>query len=250
MNTTNAPVPPVTADKPPQPATALSPNPATTPETPNTTALSPKTEELMRAEAEWVTRELEEQIKLTQQYRNLYVTAVIVAVGWVLGQAVSTTPAAEGQLMLQAFRSRPDVAAVLCVIPFMNVLFGLLLLEITAQIRTLARYRFLLGFELGGSMPAWRWECWKSSRYGSTRVWTNPLNILFAVSTVGLTATVIWFSHPATYRSGALRLLWWSGLLINVVAAIIVGILAVKFRRKNFVAAEPPVRWTGLWPVP
>ena len=250
METIDAPTPPVTPDKPPPPAGALSPKPAANPETPDTSLAPARVEELMRAEAEWITRELEEQIKLTQQYRNLYLTTILVAVGWVLGQAVGTSPAVEGQMTLQALRGRPDIAAVLCVIPFVNVLFGLLMLEITAQIHTLARYRFLLGFELGGNMPAWRWECWKSSRYGSTRAWTNPLNVLFAVSTVGLTASVIWFSRPATHGSGALALLWWSGLLINIAAAVIVGILAVKFRQKNFVAAKPPVRWSGLWPVP
>lgn len=250
MDTTHAPAPPATPDKPPPTTSALSNQPVTTQPPPDTVPLPPRIEEQMRTEAEWVTRELEESIKLTQQYRNLYLTTVIVAVGWVLGQAVSTTPAVDGQMTLHALRGRPDIAAVLCVIPFVNVLFGLLMLEITAQIRTLARYRFLLGFELGGKMPMWRWECWKSSRYGSTRAWTNPLNVLFAVSTVGLTATVIWFSRPATHGSAALALIWWSGLLINVVAAVIVVILALKFRQKNFVAAEPPVRWADLWPVP
>jgi len=247
MDKPKAPAPPVTPSATPSVPAGPSATAATTAPEP----LSPaKIEELQRVEAEWVTRELEESIKLTQQYRSLYLTAVIVAVGWVLGQAVTTSPSVEGSLTLQSLRGRPDIAAVLCIIPFVNVLFGLLLLETSAQIRTLAQYRFLLGYEIGGRRPVWRWECWKSSPYGSTRAWTNPLNTLFAVSTVGLTATVIWFSHPATWSSAALALFWWSGVLINVVAAIIVGVLAIRFRETNFVAAEPPVRWDGLWPVP
>jgi hypothetical protein len=209
-----------------------------------------KIEELQRLEAEWVTRELEEFIKLSQNYRSLYLTALIVAIGWVLSQALGTASAVAGQTSLDILRVRPDVAAVLCVIPFVNVLFGLLMLETTAQIQTLARYRFLLGFELGGQVPAWRWECWKSSKYGSIRSWTNSLNILFTVTTVGLTITVLWFSHPAIKSSGALFVLWWSGLCLNVIVALVVSTLAFRLRHQNFVAANPVVRWADLWPVP
>jgi hypothetical protein len=207
-------------------------------------------EELQQIEAEWVTRELEEFVKLIQRYRSLYLSAVFLAIGWVLSQAVATTTNAAPvpPLSLDALRLRPDIAAVLCVIPFVNTLFGLLMLEASAQIQTLARYRFLLGFELGGGQPAWRWECWKSSSHGSIRAWTNPLNMLFTVSTVGLTISVLWFSYPAIPGSKALALLWWSGLFVNTIVAFIVGTVAYKLRRQNFVAAKPKVTWADLWP--
>ncbi len=133
---------------------------------PENTRPCERTEELQLIEAEWVTRELEEFVKLIQRYRSLYLTAVFLAIGWVLSQAVSTisNSSTVANLSFDALRSRSDISAVLCVIPFVNVLFGLLILEATAQIQTLARYCFLLGFELGHNAPAWRWECWKTSR--------------------------------------------------------------------------------------
>lgn len=209
-------------------------------------------EELQQIEAEWVTRELGEFVKLIQRYRSLYLTAVFLAVGWVLSQAVATTSNSltVPHLSFDALRWRPDIAAVLCVIPFVNALFGLLMLEASAQIQTLARYRFLLGFELGRNEPAWRWECWKSSRHGSIRSWTNPLNVLFAISTVSLTISVLWFSHPAIRASTALTVLWWSGLCVNVIVSFVIGILAFTLRHQNFVAADPSVNWADLWPMP
>lgn len=209
-----------------------------------------KIEELQRIEAEWVTRELEEFVKLIQRYRSLYLTAVFLAIGWVLSQALSSISSSSNHSSFDALRFRQDIAAVLCVIPFVNVLFGLFMLEATAQIQALARYRFLLGFELGGNAPAWRWECWKSSKYGTIRAWTNPLNVFFTVSTVGLTVSVLWFSWPATSASTALAVFWWSGLSVNIIVAAVVGILAFKLRHQNFVAADPAVRWVDLWPVP
>ena len=100
--------------------------------------LSPeKTHELQRIEAEWVTRELEEFVKLLQRDRSLYLTAVFLAIGWVLSQAVSTTSSL-ANVSFDALRFGQDIAAVLCFVPFVNVLFGLLMLEVTAQIQTLA----------------------------------------------------------------------------------------------------------------
>jgi len=122
-----------------------------------------KTQELPRVEAEWVSNELQEFVKLLQRYRSLYLTAVFLGIGWVLSQAVSTTSSL-ANISFDALRFRQDIAALLYFIPFVNVLFGLLMLEVPAQIQTLARYRFLLGFELGENAHAWRWECWKRVR--------------------------------------------------------------------------------------
>ncbi len=210
--------------------------------------------EFQRLEAEWVTRELEECVKLVQRYRSLYLTAVFLAVGWALSQIITATSASSSSgnpvtaMTFDSLRQRPNIAAVLCLVPFINVLFGLLMLEATAQIQSLARYRFLLGFELGGNLPVWRWECWKSSKHGSVRVWTNPLNVLFTMVIVLLTVAALWFSHPAIGGSRALVGLWWTALGMNLIAAAVIGVVAFKNRRHNSVAAPPPTTWSQLWP--
>ncbi len=80
--------------------------------------------ELQLAEADWVSNEHDEFIKLIQRYRSLYVTAIFVAFGWALGQILSSPPTT-----LEGLRSRADIAAVLSVLPLINVLFALLMLE-------------------------------------------------------------------------------------------------------------------------
>jgi hypothetical protein len=126
--------------------------------------------ELQRMEAEWVTRELEDFVRLIQRYRALYVTAIFLALGWSLGQVVNTP----GGTTIDAFRLRPDVAAIFCIVPLLNVFFVTLMLEAYAQMKSLARYRFILGFALGSGKPPWRWEIWKESEQGSIKYWTAP----------------------------------------------------------------------------
>ncbi len=75
--------------------------------------------ELQRMEAEWVTRELKDFVRLIQRYRALYVTAIFVALGWSLGQVVNTP----GGATIDSFRLRPDVAAILCIVPLLNVFY-------------------------------------------------------------------------------------------------------------------------------
>src|SRR6266498_2528001 len=104
-----------------------------------------KVEEFQRIEAEWVTREFEETVRLVQRYRSLYLSAVFISIGWVLGQVINSSSRLasasqpQDQITLDALRNRPDVAAVLCLVPLVNVLFGLLILEATSQIQSLAR---------------------------------------------------------------------------------------------------------------
>ncbi len=117
-----------------------------------------KVEEFQRIEAEWVTREFEETVRLVQRYRSLYLSAVFISIGWVLGQVINSSSRLasasqpQDQITLDALRNRPDVAAVLCLVPLVNVLFGLLILEATSQIQSLARHNFV------AASPSLRWS--------------------------------------------------------------------------------------------
>lgn len=109
-----------------------------------------------------VSRELDEFVKLIQQYRALYLGAIFVAVGWVLGQTVGGGAAPQGGMQIppptvETLRHRQDVAAVLCVVPLLSVFLAALVTEAYAHMKSLARYRFILGFALGNGTPAWRW---------------------------------------------------------------------------------------------
>jgi hypothetical protein len=169
---------------------------------------------------------MQEFVRQIQRYRSTYVTAIFLSVGWVLGQMLgAATGSGTGATppvrpdTLDQLRQRPDIAVVLCVIPLVNVLFSMLMLEANAHIQSLARYRFLLGIELGAGSPAWRWEIWKTTREGSIRAWTNPLNVFFTLVAVTLTAAALWFSLPAAWNSRALWYMWLSSLVISSGAA-------------------------------
>src|SRR5258708_2546840 len=94
----------------------------------------PTLAELQLAEAQWVTVEHDEFIKLIQRYRSLYVTALFLVFGWALGRVLGS-PATT----LEEIRSRADVAAVLSVLPLINVLFALVMLEAHSHATNLAR---------------------------------------------------------------------------------------------------------------
>lgn len=202
--------------------------------------------ELQRMEAEWVTRELEDFVRLIQRYRALYITAIFLAVGWTLGQAAS----APGQTSIETFRQRPDVAALLCVIPLLNVFLVALGLEAYHHMKTLARYRFILGFTLGGGMPAWRWERWRETPEGSTQSWTGPLNILSSIILIMLTASSLWFPFPAVRNSQTWALRWlWAFALLTVIGLVVVLIVTgIRNRGRNAVADPPSIDWSSLWP--
>ena len=105
--------------------------------------------ELQVIEAEWISNEHDEFIKAIQRYRSLYVTAIFIAFGWALGQLLGSAPAT-----LDALRSRSDVAAVLSVLPLISVVLAMLMLEAQSHATDLARYRYLLGRELGGGQAS------------------------------------------------------------------------------------------------
>lgn len=199
---------------------------------------------LQRMEAEWVSQELAESVKLVQQYRVLYLTAAFVTLGWVLSKLLdndnsqATTVAAGA---LEMARNRTDIAVVLCFVPLVNALFAFLLLETAAHIRTLARYRFILGYELGRQSPAWRWEIWKSSDIGSTRGWTAPLNVLFALFLVILSIGALWLAYPAaqTRISVELYSLWIAGMIISLALLVVSAITGFRYRHRNHVALVP-----------
>lgn len=213
---------------------------------------------LQKIEAEWVTQELNEFVKLIQQYRVLYLSAVFLSLGWVLGQligsqgiAVNSDSGANQATALDILSKRTDIALVLCFVPLVNLLFGLLSLEAIAQIQSLARYRFILGWELGDQAPVWRWELWKSSKFGSTRIWTTPLNIFTAVFILILSGGALSFAYPGVFKSGSPLLvsLWIIALVATVATVIAAGLWGMQNREKNDVATSPglPETWTEIY---
>lgn len=215
------------------------------------------TSELQRMEAEWVARELDEFVKLIQRYRALYVSAIFLAVGWVLGQAVGGGGSATGTppnagatppTTLEAFRQRPDIAAVLCVVPLLNVLFAALVAETYAHMKSLARYRFILGCALGDGAPAWRWELWRETDEGSTHSWTNPLNVFSVFILFILTAGALIFPFPAVWNSGSwwLWVLWSLALILPAALIVVLAVLGKRNRHRNAVADPPTKRWSDL----
>lgn len=208
--------------------------------------------DLQKIEAEWVTQELAESVKLIQQYRILYLTAVFLVFGWVMGQLIGAPGLQAPVQTLMRQRQRTDIAFVLCFIPLANVLYALLLLEMTAHVQTLARYRFVLGYALGNRSPAWRWEIWKSSKVGSVRAWTAPLNSFFATFLVILSAAALWFAHPAVRaaKSLSLQLLWLAAIVIPVSLLLVSAVTGWRSRKRNNVAVTPDEDevWEGLLP--
>ena len=202
--------------------------------------------ELHKMEAEWVWQEMSDFVKLIQRYRSIYVTAVFVSIGWVLGQMVGGD--ASQPRTLESFRVRTDIAGVICAIPLLNVLFVMLMLEANAHIHSLARYRFLLGYEFGGNEPAWRWELWKTTREGTIRAWTNPSNVFFGLVAVATTAAALWFPLPAVRNgdSGLLRAFWWTASLFTAALLIVVVVVGLIRVSQNNVADPPTLRWNDL----
>jgi hypothetical protein len=175
--------------------------------------------QLLLKEAEWTWSEMEDFVRLVQRYRSLYVTALFVSIGWVLGQALGVAPGtadpassqvtSQGaalpttEVVLLRLRERPDIAAVLCIIPMLNAIFFLLMMEAARHLQSLARYRYLLGWKLAHNTgPIWRWELWKETREGSVRAWTNPSNVFLGLLALILTVGCFAFVFPAVNRSG------------------------------------------------
>ena len=228
-------------------------NPATAP-----TALNRTTDEAIRLrdlqlkEAEWVWAEMEDFVKLIQRYRGLFITAVFAAVGWLLGQALNSGgfTSVNTPDTLMALRRRPDIAAVLCIVPILATLFVVLMLEAQFQIQSLARYRYLLGIVLGEGKPVWRWELWKEVPEGSVRAWTNPSNVYFGLAALILTSGALWFPWPAlaVAASPMLSVFWWSALTITVSFVVLAIVLGVRNIRANRVArALSKDLWDQLW---
>jgi hypothetical protein len=216
--------------------------------------------DLQKMEAEWVSQELAEFVKLIQQYRILYLTAVFVALGWILGQLLGSPEAVPSRSptpdKLGILRSRTDIAFVLCFVPLVNVLFALQLLEIDRQMRTLARYRFILGYELaGGEAPPWRWEIWKETQAQPNTWWSTALNVYLAIFLVILSGTAIWFAHPVATAGptrSLLFILWSSGIAIPALLLLIAGLSGVYAVWRKPLAKTPPENqeWQALFSKP
>src|SRR5258706_7395586 len=149
-------------------------------------------------------------------------------------------------------RSRADVAAVLSVLPLINVLFALVMLEAHSHATNLARYRFLLGIELYGPEPPWRWNLWREKQ--RTSILQRPtmfLNGFSAILFLLLTTGALWFCYPALGTSRWLWALWGPALLIFVAFLITAGIVALYWLKGTGVVTRPPIageRWRDLWP--
>lgn len=179
------------------------------PPVPADSTIQPTLSALQIKEAEWISLEMQESIKLIQQYRGLYMTAVFLTLGWIIGQIVSSSISAANAASgtqpqpfnLLSIRTQGDIAVLLIGVGLVNLLFMTLILEVYTQWRSLARYRFILGCELGQGEPAWRYELWKETSEGSIRPWTNPLNLFYFLFSTFATLTVLWLPIPAVCQS-------------------------------------------------
>ena len=192
--------------------------------------------QLQAMEAEWISNEHDEFIKAIQRYRSLYLTATFIAFGWALGQVLGSPPTT-----LATLRSRSDVAAVLSILPIISVLLAMLMLEAHAHAADLARYRYLLGRELGQGNPAWRWNLWRERHKQSIlRRPTMVLNILSAVLFFFLNATALWFSYPALGNNKWLWVLWGPSLVVLVGLVVTAGLVGIySLKGKPVVTRDP-----------
>jgi len=210
---------------------------------------------LQLKEAEWIWHETVDSIRLIQRYRGLYVTAVFLSVGWVIGQVLIASINAGNptpnvpvhQFSLEPLRSREDLAILLIVIAAVNMLFMFLMLESYAYVRSLLRYRFILGYELGGNMPAWRFERWKDTREGSIRRWTATLNTLFFLICVFVTTTALAFPFPAMKNGNMfIKAAWGAVVLLFLILAGVTILLGLRYRKQAGAASVPTIRWEDL----
>jgi hypothetical protein len=210
-------------------------------------------------EADWVTEEMKTFVTLIQRYRALYLTAAFLSLGWVLGQALSafssnitgssTAQSGSPPVTIDILRNRPDIAVVLCIVIIINLLFVMLMLEATASVQCLARYRFLLGYELGEGSPVWRWEIWRTIPEGSTRQWTIPLNIFYFILGVGFIIGALVFCRPAvvTHDSIILSALWWFTAITSI-GLTLAGIAMGYANRRRSAVSDPPTKaWDQIW---
>jgi hypothetical protein len=191
--------------------------------------------ELLLIEAEWVWSEMEDFVRQIQRYRLTYVTALFASIGWVLGHLVDPANAA---FSLDQIRANPAIASVILLIPMLNGLFFILVMESARQLQSLARYRFLLGCALEGVRPAWRWELFKLTKEGSIRSWTTPSNIFLGVFALFASIGAFLFVNPAVGNAVVNVLRWVSG---TYTAALAVAVIWAGWTRRheNDVADEP-----------
>ena len=186
-------------------------------------------------EAEWVWSEMKDFVNQIQKYRLSYVTALFASIGWILGQLVN--PQNSGTTLAN-IRQNAAVATIVLLVPVLNSLFFLLVMEAARQVQSLARYRFLLACELGGEPPVWRWELFKTTPEGSIRHWTNPSNIFLGVFALGTSVGAFIFVNPAVGNAWVNVVRWFSASF-TVALAIAVLWAAWPRRYRNEVADRP-----------
>jgi hypothetical protein len=189
--------------------------------------------ELLLKESEWAWSEMEDFVRQVQRYRLSYATALFASLGWILGQLVDPT---NQSLTLDAVRARGDIAGVILLVPMLNGLFFLLMMEAAMQVQSLARYRFLLGCALGKGAPVWRWEVFKLTPEGSIRPWTTPSNIFLAVLVLILTAGTFWFVQPSAASSREVAIFAWLSGTYTAALIVSIGVAGLKRRTQNDVA--------------
>jgi hypothetical protein len=180
--------------------------------------------ELLLKEADWVHSEIEDFVRLIQRYRSLYVTALTASIGWLLGHALEP----DYVQRVMTLQSRPEISAALCLIPMLSCFFVALIFEAQFHMRSLARYRYLLGVELGCGKPAWGWEDWKKTSAGSVRSWNIPSNIFFGVAALAVPIGALVLAWPAAADKRSWLIWLWTGsastFVLFVVIAIWVGV--------------------------
>lgn len=201
---------------------------------------------LCKMEAEWISGELLEFVKLLQRYKGLYLAALFAVVGWVLSRVVGNP------ISISELRARQDVALVLIGVPVLNLFFGLLILDAYEHITTLGRYRFILGCHLGRGLPAWRWDLWRDTRGASARRRAmSLLNVFMGLVWFISTVCSLIFVWPAVRHHAWLSSLWvsvagCSALLMG--AASVIGIKRLRRRINISDGPSPGECWGQLWP--
>jgi hypothetical protein len=185
---------------------------------------------------------MEDFVRQIQRYRLSYVTALFASVGWVVGQLVDPQ---NGTLTLRDIRQNPAIATVILLVPMINGLFFLLMMEAARQVQSFARYRFLLSCELGSEPPVWRWELFKTTSEGSIRQWTNPSNIFLGVFAVGASVGSFIFVNPAV-GNRVVNAVRWSSVAFTI--ALVIAVLGAEWvrRRRMKSLIRPRRNWSHL----
>jgi hypothetical protein len=202
-------------------------------------------------EAEWAWSEMQDFVRQIQRYRLLLITGIFAVVGWTLGQALGASggqvSSAQGLLVL---RRRTDLAVIVFLLPVLTLAYGVLMVEAVEHVRSLARYRFLLGVRLGRGEPVWRWEIWRDEPEGSWRTISTLANVSAAAAVLALLVFALWFVKPAVDVNQALWPYWFASSVVTTALFVSLAVFGIQRARTGDVGAPLTLNYEDLWPRP